>query len=502
MSEYLLGIDGGNTSIKIVLFDRSGCKIGMETCPSVHLEPAGTGFEEYDAEDLWRRISQSIRRLLASSAIPAEQIRGIGISTYGNGIIFLGENGQLIAPGIYSNDYRANLLADELKNSDIGPMIQRMTGGDLWGGQPAILLRWYKTYRQEIYKNIRHILLFGGYIVYRLTGCCIGNKNSMGGSALLDMQTGDYSEKLMRMYGIEEMFGCLPGLKERGSDIVGGVSKAASVETGLCEGTPVTAGMMDNMACFVGSGADASGTINMIAGSWCVNQMTSENIVPGASANMFYIDPGKYLNCSWSGASANNLEWLYKTCGNSIMGCGTYEASDLYQKVNHIISKDVFSPELYYLPFVAQPSIHPNAKAGFVGIDLNTTIEDMIASVAEGIVFIHKYHMDYFKKAGFRIEKVRLTGGIGKSPAWVELFARILEVPVEIVACDETGAHGAAIAAGVGAGVYTSYSQAFDECIHIADIHQPGSGSYDIERRNKYEKWVELTDVLTTFWNR
>ena len=75
-------------------------------------------------------------------------------------------------------------------------------------------------------------------------------------------------------------------------------------------------------------------------------------------------------------------------------------------------------------------------------------------------------------------------------------------MPVEIVACDETGAHGAAIAAGVGAGVYTSYSQAFDECIHIADIHQPGSGSYDIERRNKYEKWVELTDVLTTFWNR
>ena len=45
-----------------------------------------------------------------------------------------------------------------------------------------------------------------------------------------------------------------------------------------------------------------------------------------------------------------------------------------------------------------------------MGMDLNTTIEDMMAAVAEGIVFIHKYHMDFFKKAGFWIEKVRLTG--------------------------------------------------------------------------------------------
>ena len=89
----------------------------------------------------------------------------------------------------------------------------------------------------------------------------------------------------MGLYGIEEMFEYLPELKESGSDIAGVVSKAASEETGLCEGTPVTAGMMDNMACFVGSGADTPGILNMIAGSWCVNQMTSKNIITGASAN-------------------------------------------------------------------------------------------------------------------------------------------------------------------------------------------------------------------------
>ena len=355
MGEYLLGIDGGNTSIKIVLFNRFGQKITMRSCQSVHLKSKKTGFEEYNAEDLWKRISREIHKLLMDTKIPAKEIKGIGISTYGNGIVILGEEGKHIAPGIYSNDYRANALADELKKSDAGDVLQNITGGDLWGGQPGILLRWYKTYHPEIYRNIKHILLFGGYIIYRLTGCYTGNKNSMGGSALLDMKSGQYSEKLMRMYGIEEMFEYLPDLKEKASDIVGGVTKSAAEETGLCEGTPVVSGMMDNLACFIGSGAGVPGILNMVAGSWCVNQMVSDRIVSRASANMFYIYPGKYLTCFWSGASANNLEWLYEVFGNSIMECCNYDSVELYQRLNHIIKKNEVYPELFYLPYIAQP---------------------------------------------------------------------------------------------------------------------------------------------------
>ena len=184
MADYLLGIDGGNTGIKIVLFNREGHQIESESCPSIHLEREENGFEEYDAEDLWRNISRGIGKLLKTSGIFPGDIRGIGISTYGNGIVILGEKGRVIEPGIYSNDYRANSLADGLKKSRTGAMIQSVTQGDIWGGQPAMLLRWYKIFQPEIYREIKHILLFGGYIVYRLTGRCTGNKNSMGGSAL------------------------------------------------------------------------------------------------------------------------------------------------------------------------------------------------------------------------------------------------------------------------------------------------------------------------------
>lgn len=72
----------------------------------------------------------------ASGIFPGD-IRGIGVSTYGMALFCLGKNGRVAAPGIYSNDYRANDLVDGLKKSSTGAMIQSMTQGDIWGGQPG-----------------------------------------------------------------------------------------------------------------------------------------------------------------------------------------------------------------------------------------------------------------------------------------------------------------------------------------------------------------------------
>ena len=113
----------------------------------------------------------------------------------------------------------------------------------------------------------------------------------MSGSSLLDMERADYSQELMKLYGIEEMYPYLPELKEKGSDIAGYVTGEAERLTGIPAGTPVTAGMMDNMACFVGCGADVPGTVNMIAGSWCVNQTVSEKILPGHPQICFISTP-------------------------------------------------------------------------------------------------------------------------------------------------------------------------------------------------------------------
>ena len=502
MNGYLLSIDEGNSSIKIGLFDRHGQQIGIKSCSNIHLISEEPGFEMYDPELLWREVGKKIDDLIRTSGINPKQICGMGISAYGNGLVILGADGRPIDNGIYSNDYRANALAESLAGNDDGRKIRRLTQAGLWGGQTGMLLKWYKHYRPEIYTQIRHILLPGGFFIYKLTGNYVSEKNSMSGSSLLDMERADYSRELMKLYGIEEMYPYLPELKEKGSDIAGYVTGEAERLTGIPAGTPVTAGMMDNMACFVGCGADVPGTVNMIAGSWCVNQTVSEKILPGASANMFHVYPGRYLNCSWSGASANNLEWFVKNFGAALAKASDCGRNEVYSRIDGVLSKLDETSGIFYLPFIAQPSVHPEAKACFVGIELNTSAEKMLRALAEGIVFMHKYHMEFLERGSGQPEKVRLTGGISKSAAWGQLFADILEVPVEITACEETGVLGAAIAAGVGTGVYASYSEAYRECVRTARTYWPQKERAVKDYRKKYKKWRRLAETMTGFWEK
>ena len=115
---------------------------------------------------------------------------------------------------------------------------------------------------------------------------------------------------------------------------------------------------------------------------------------------------------------------------------------------------------------------------------------------------MHKYHMEFLERGSGQPEKVRLTGGISKSAAWGQLFADILEVPVEITACEETGVLGAAIAAGVGTGVYASYSEAYRECVRTARTYWPQKERAVKDYRKKYKKWRRLAETMTGFWEK
>lgn len=68
---------------------------------------------------------------------------------------------------------------------------------------------------------------------------------------MVDMNTMDYSRELMDLYGIPELYDALPKLATEPTEIVGTVTKEASEITGLAEGTPVAAGMMDILACLL-----------------------------------------------------------------------------------------------------------------------------------------------------------------------------------------------------------------------------------------------------------
>src|SRR5665648_1233588 len=79
--------------------------------------------------------------------------------------------------------------------------------------------------------------------------------------------------------------------------------------------------------------------------------------------------------------------------------------------------------------------------------------------------------------AGIEIGTIRLTGGAAKSPFWCQMLADIFQKPIDLLQTSETGCLGAALYAGIGAGVYVDCADAADRAVKITRQYEPQPGA-------------------------
>ena len=103
MSEYLLGIDNGNTVSKAAIFDLEGHEIQVASC-LVESRFPHKGWTEIDMDELWQTTAKTIREVIDAAGIKPEQIIGIGTTGHGNGLYLLNKNGLPIRASIQSLD--------------------------------------------------------------------------------------------------------------------------------------------------------------------------------------------------------------------------------------------------------------------------------------------------------------------------------------------------------------------------------------------------------------
>jgi L-xylulokinase len=123
----------------------------------------------------------------------------------------------------------------------------------------------------------------------------------------------------------------------------------------------------------------------------------------------------------------------------------------------------------------------------------------MLRALFEGVAFEHKRHIDVLRSAGIRFDSAILSGGGARSPIWPQMFADILDMPISIASCAETGALGAAIAAGVGAGVFADLeggvgAMARKGATYTAD---PAMSSHYAER---YRTFGRIAEAMKPIW--
>ena len=134
-----------------------------------------------------------------------------------------------------------------------------------------------------------------------------------------------------------------------------------------------------------------------------------------------------------------------------------------------------------------------------VGLHLDTKRGDILKGIIEGITFYLKEVIDSLPATGIQIKDYRAVGGGSQSDIWVQTCANILEQPFTRPVITEAGALGAAIIAGVGAGIFADYAQGVDAMVKLEHTFEPNlSLHHRYQSRYEYYKriWPLMADYL------
>jgi L-xylulokinase len=495
MGQYLLGIDNGSTVSKAALFNLKGKEIAVASCKA-DTEYPHPGWTERDMEMLWQSTASAIREVLAKADVQPEEIAGIGNTGHGNGVYLLDKQGQPLRNGIQSMDSRAANVVTEWNQRNLHAQVFPFTIQSFWPAQPNALLVWLKKNEPENYAHLGAILMVKDYIKYRLTGEITGDYTDMSATSLMDVRNKCYSRELMALYGLSEAYDALPALKYS-SEVVGQVTPGAAQETGLAAGTPVVGGLFDVDACAIGAGAINPNQACLVMGSWSINEViTLDPIVdPSLFMTTLFAIPGLFLTIEGSATSATNLEWFVNQCCGDERVEAKRRGISVYEVCNEEVASLLpGSTNIIFHPFLYGSNVQPTARAGFYGVAGWHTRAHLLRALYEGVVFGHLSHIEKLRSAGAHINSVRLAGGGSRSLVWSQMFADTVQVPMEITDGNEMGARGAALAAGVGAGIYRDYAEAVQEAVSVIRVHEPISANTPLylQRYTEYQRLVKM----------
>ncbi len=476
MAVYLLAHDLGTSGNKASLFTEDGALVKSMTC-SYGLDVKNGNWAEQNADDWWQAVCDSTKALL--EGINPAEVAGVSFSGQMMGALCVDSEGNPLRPAIIWADMRATEIISELHEKIDDLTYYKLTGHRMSASYSAAKLAWVKRYEPEIYAKTDKVLNAKDYIIFRLTGNLLTEPSDASSTCLLDIGKLTWSDTLADLYGIS--MDKLPELR-RSIDIGGYVTREAAAATGLKEGTPVICGGGDGVCAAVGSGIVREGSANCCLGtsSW-VSFAAKEPLIDPAMTtfNFAHMVPGYVLPTGTMQQGGGALSWAVKTLFKDV----PYDKNEVYRRVNEeVYASPVGAKGLIFHPYLIgerSPRWNDKAKGSFIGLTLEHDRGDMLRAVMEGVALNFSVILDAFRGNGADISELILMGGGARNPAWRQILADVLALKVKTpTVLEEATSMGAAIAAGVGSGVFKDFN-VIDRFLTIAAEVEPNTSLTD-----------------------
>ena len=204
-----------------------------------------------------------------------------------------------------------------------------------------------------------------------------------------------------------------------------------------------------------------------------------------------YVNDGQYIVHEASPTSSGNLEWFTAQWG---------ELS--FAEINQAVaSLPKAGSELFFLPFLYGSNAGLEMTSGFYGMQAIHTRAHLLQAIYEGVVFSHMTHLNRMRERFTKAHTLRVTGGPAHSDIWMQMLADVSGLRIELPQIEETGCFGAALAARVGTGVYSNFSDAQRSLQHPVRTLLPDAAAQSSYQR-KYRQYLDLITALQGYHAR
>lgn len=488
----LLGIDIGTSAVKAVVVDESGA-VRAGGAASYGVDQPREGWSEQAPSAWWRGVVEAVRAATASLGGGAA-IRAVGLSGQMHGAVLL--DGAAIAgareravealrPALLWNDQRTAAQCGEIERALGGRagVVVAVGNAPLTGFTLPKLL-WVREHEPEIWARVRLFCMPKDFVRMQMTGLPATDVGDGAGTLLLDVRVRKWNLEAAARVGIDAAQ--LPPLLEAGAP-AGEITPWAAAELGLRAGTLVVAGSGDNQAGAIGAGVVGPGMVLATLGT--------SGVIYAHSATARFDEAGGgrvHTMCAANGDAARAGAWSITGCMLSAAGSLEWARRVLAPGASYeeLLAEAEKAPPgcegLVFLPHLTGercPYADPRARGGWIGVTARHGRGHLVRAVLEGVTFCMGQILGIVRSLPVEVGRVRLGGGGNKSGLWRRMQADVYGVPVATLAGEEGPAFGAALLAGVGAGVWRSVGEACAATVREVETIEPrNSRAYERAR--------------------
>ncbi|WP_170287538.1 FGGY family carbohydrate kinase [Aquibacillus halophilus] len=434
-----LGIDIGTTNCKLGLVDKDGRELEPMTFKTPVIHPR-KGWAEYDCNTLWDLISDSVKKI-TSYYNCQDTLNGIAISSQGESGLFVDENGIPLMNAIAWYDDRTKSMIDNLESKIDSDEIREITGIETNYIHSLFKMQWIKVNSPSIYKQAHKWHCLSDFLVRKMTGKIIMDYSLASRTMLFDIRNKEWSSKLLDVAELDIKL--LPKPVPSG-EIIDSVKSSVKKEWGIKGNVSVVSGGFDHMVGCYGLGANFENQAVISIGtteSLCLySNSYKDAYYPGFSQGRHVFNDSYYI-LGGMPSGGETIEWAIKTILN-YENVGTVGFDSLKEAIR---GSDIGSNGVIFLPHLkgcVTPNVDSTSRGMFVGLSIQTTSNDLIRSITEGLCFEFRLIIDQFE--GGNLESFLAIGGGVKNQEWMQIKADVLNKKVITLEINDAVIFGAA----------------------------------------------------------